>query len=297
MRTFFKALKQAGADFAEDNVLKLSASLAYYTVFSLGPLMLVVISVAGLFFETDDVVWKLYWQIKDIVGQNASDQIVNIIRNLQDKNAGSFSIIGLAILLFGATTVFTDIQGSINYIWSIKTKPKRSWLKFLKDRLLSFSMIIGLSFLLIVSLFVNSLADILLNSLYKNLPDNMVNAFQLLNSLVVYLVITVLFASIYKVLPDARVKWKDVIVGALFTGVLFMIGKLLITLYISSSEMSNTYGAAASIIILLSWIYYTAMILYFGAEFTKAYITVRGGNIVPHDNAVLVVKNEKNRPD
>lgn len=292
MRSFLKALKQAGVSFSEDNIFKLSASLAYYTVFSMGPLMLVVISIAGMFFEADDVVWKLYWQMKDIIGQNAADQIVDIIRNLQDKNAGSFSIIGLVILVFGATTVFADIQDSINYIWSIKAKPKRGWLKFLKNRLLSFSMVIGLSFLLIVSLFVNSLADILLNSLYKNQPDTLVDIFQLINSGVVYLIITLLFACIYKFLPDGHIQWKYVIAGALFTGVLFMIGKLLISLYISSSEMSNTYGAAASIIILLSWIYYTAIILYFGAEFIKSFAAAKGQRIMPNENAVIIIKKE-----
>lgn len=292
IKAYFNLLKKTATEFAADNVLKLSGSLAYYTVFSLGPLMLVIVSVAGVFFETNDVLWKVYWQLKDIVGQNAADQIIDVIENLRDRNAGRFSIIGLAILIFGATTVFADIQDSINYIWSIKAKPERGWLKYIKNRLLSFSMVIGIAFLLIVSLLVSSLTDLMTDTLFENFKEDYVLIFKIINMLIMFVIITFLFATIYKVLPDAKIKWKDAMTGAAFTGLLFMLGKYLIGLYISSSEMDNTYGAAASVVILLSWVYYTATILYFGAEFTKVYALSLGSKIEPNENAVFIVKEE-----
>lgn len=292
IKTYFNLLKEAFSEFSADNAMKLSASLAYYTVFSLGPLVLVVISVVGFFFKESDVMWKVYGQVKDLVGQQSADQVFNIIKSLRDQNAGTFSIIGVAILIFGATTVFADIQDSINYIWSIKAKPQRGWVKYLKNRLLSFSLVLGVAFLLIVSLFISSVTDLLSQNLMHNLQEDYVIIFKAINFIFTFIVITVLFAAIYSILPDARIKWKDAMLGASFTGALFMLGKYLIGLYISSSEMDNTYGAAASIIILLSWVYYTAIILYFGAEFTKVYATQIGGKITLKNNAVFIVKEE-----
>lgn len=291
-KLYLQLLKESAQEFADDNVTKLSASLAYYTVFSLGPLMLVVISVTGFFFETNDVMWRVYWQLEDLVGKSSADQVFNIIQQLRDQNAKTFSIVGIGILIFGATTVFADIQDSINYIWSIKAKPERGWLKYLKNRLLSFSLVLGIAFLLIVSLFISSLTDILSKNLFRSLQDELVVLIQIFNLLFTFVVITLLFATIYRLLPDAIIRWKDAIRGAFFTGLLFMLGKYLIGLYISSSEMDNTYGAAASIIIILSWVYYTAIILYFGAEFTKVYALKAGGKIQLKGSAVFIVKKE-----
>lgn len=292
IKSYFNLLKDAGKEFAADNVLKLSASLAYYTVFSMGPLLLVVVSVAGFFFEDKQVMWTVYWQMKDLVGQETADQMISTITNLQDRDAGFFSIIGIGILLFGATTVFADMQDSINYIWSIKSKPDKGWLKFLKNRLLSFSMVLSIAFLLIVSLFVSSLTEVLSDNLFKSFENDYVVIFMIINFIITFLVITLLFTIIYYFLPDAKIKWGDAAKGAFFTGLLFMLGKYLIGLYISSSEMDNTYGAAASIVILLSWVYYTAIILYFGAEFTKVYAIELGNKIQLGENAVYIEKKE-----
>lgn len=292
LKVYYLLLKDTVHEFSEDNVMKLSASLAYYTVFALGPLMLVIVSVAGFFFEEKSVMWKVYWQVKDLIGQNSADQLFDMIEQLQDKNSGAFSIIGLVVLIFGATGVFADMQDSINYIWSIKAKPKKGWLKYLQNRLLSFSMVLGIAFLLMVSLFVSSLADMLSQSLFSNLQDKYVIIFQVITFIFTFFIITTLFTAIYTLLPDAKIKWRDATRGAFFTGLLFMLGKYLIGLYISSSEMDNTYGAAASIIIILLWVYYTAVILYFGAEFTKVYATQLGGKIGLSKNAVFIVKQE-----
>lgn len=291
--SWFKLLKETGKEFSNDNVVKLSASLAYYTIFSIGPLLLVIISLTGLFFETEAVTGKMYWQMRSLVGEQGANQVINIINNMRAQNAAAkYSIIGFIVLIFGATGVFADIQDSINYIWSVRAKPKKGWLKFIKNRLLSFSIILGIGFLLIVSLLVNILTDALTGKLQEIFANTTVVVFQLLNILILFGIISLLFAVIYKVLPDAKIKWKDAFVGARFTGILFLIGKFLIGYYLGSSDLASTYGAAASVIIILSWVYYTSIILYFGAEFTKVYALNRGGGIIPYDTAVFIIKRE-----
>ena len=291
--SYFKLLKESFSEFSADNVIKLSASLAYYTVFSIGPLLLVIISLTGLFFDPASVTGKIYEQMSNLIGEQGADQLINILQNIREQNtAAKFSIIGTVILIFGATTVFADIQDSINYIWSIKAKPKKGWLKYLKNRLLSFSLVIGIGFLLIVSLLVNTITDTLTDKLRDIFIDAAVIIFQVFNVLLLYAIISVLFAVIYKVLPDARIRWKDAFVGAGFTGFLFILGKFLIGFYLGNSELGNTYGAAASVIIILSWVYYTSIILYFGAEFTKVYALRKGGGIEPYDTAVFIIKRE-----
>lgn len=293
LKTWINIFKETISEFGADNVVKLSASLAYYTVFSIGPLLLVIISLTGLFFEHELVTGKLYAQISGLIGPNGADQILNIIQNMRkEQTAAKFSIIGAVVLIFGATGVFTDIQDSINYIWSIRAKPKKGWLKYLRNRLLSFSLIIGMGFLLVVSLFVNTLADVLTERLKDIFISEAVILFKIINLAILYFIISVLFAVIYKVLPDARIRWKDAFIGAWFTGVLFLIGKFLISIYLGSSNIANTYGAAASVIIILSWVYYTAIILYFGAEYTKVYALRRGGGIEPYQTAVFIIKRE-----
>ncbi len=289
----FNLLKSTFTEFSEDNVMKLSASLAYYTVFSIGPLLLVIISLTGLFFEREAVTGKLYGQISGLIGVSGAEQVLKIIQSMREQqSAAKFGMIGAAILIFGATTVFTDIQDSINYIWSIRAKPKKGWLKYITNRLLSFSIIVGMGFLLIVSLFVNTLADLLTARLEQLFVTEAVLLFKAVNLLILFLIISCLFAVIYKVLPDARIRWKDAFVGAWFTGMLFLIGKFAIGYYLGNSDMGVTYGAAASVVVILSWVYYTATILYFGAEFTKVYALTKGGGIVPYDNAVFIIKRE-----
>jgi membrane protein len=298
VKSYFKLLKEVLSEFSADNVVKLSASLAYYTVFAIGPLLLVIISLTGLFFEKEAVTGELYNQISNLVGKGGAEQVFTIIRNMQEQQtAARYSIIGFVILIFGATGVFADIQDSINYIWSIRAKPKKGWLKFITNRLLSFSLIIGIGFLMIVTLFINTLTDLFTDRLQRLFNSELVILFQIINLGLLFLVVSFLFAVIYKVLPDARIRWRDAFVGARFTGLLFLIGKFLIGYYLGTSSIGNTYGAAASIIIVLSWVYYTAIILYFGAEFTKVYALNKGGGIEPYSNAVFIIKREAKELD
>ena len=287
-------LKQTFIEFSNDNVLKLSAALSYYTVFSIAPMLFLIISFAGAVYGQDAVQGRLFGQLKQLVGSNAAVQIQEMIANTHLKKESTFgAITGGIILLIGATGVFTEIQDSINYIWSIKAKPKKGWLKLIINRMISFSLIVSLGFLMLVSLVINAAMDALSESLSKVFSDGTFYLMYGLNILLIFAIISFFFTIIYKVLPDATIYWKDAMKGAMFTAVLFLIGKFLIGYFIGSSSTSAAYGAAASLVIVLLWVYYTSVILYFGAEFTKVYALQRGKGIKPHPNAVYILKEEK----
>jgi membrane protein len=286
-------LKESFKGFSDYKVPKLSASLAYYTVFSLGPLLIVIIFLCSIFLGREAVEGTIYSQMQGFVGDDAAKQIEDIIKNAAVSGKGSIAaIIGIATLIIGATTVFGEIQDSINTVWGLKPKPKQGWLKLIKNRLLSFGIIGTLGFLLLVSLGINAIIESLGNRLKDIFPDVAVVFFYIINLLLTLGVTTFLFAVIFKVLPDAKIKWKDVWAGAITTSVLFMLGKFAISFYISKSEVGSTYGAAGSLVVLLVWVYYSAIILYFGAVFTKAYAMKYGSDILPNDYAVTTKKVE-----
>lgn len=293
VRRVFKLLSSTANAFLNDNAFKLSASLSYYTLFALGPLLMIVISLSAIVYGKEVVEGKLYDQLSNLVGGEAAFQIQNILSNAQQTHATTLgAVIGFIVLFIGATGVFTEIQGSINFIWSVRAKPKKSWLKYLLNRLISFSLIIGLGFLLLVSLIINALFTLLSETLTKRFPHFPVGLFNLANSVIILAVITFLFAVIYKVLPDAIISWKDAWIGSIFTALLFLLGKFLIGYYLGKSNLGVTYGAAASVVILLAWVYYSSLILYFGAEFTKVYALHSGEGIRPKQTAVFIIKKE-----
>lgn len=288
-----KILKNTLKGFTEDKGLKLSASLSYYTLFSLAPLLLLVISLAGVIFGQKASEGRIFEEINGLIGNEAAQQVQQIIRNLQLSGKSTISaIVGGVTLVIGATTVFGEIQDSINIIWRVKAKPKKGWLKLIKDRLLSGSIIVGLGFLLIVSLIVNGALKALNDILKAYFPDLTIILLNIANIVISFLVITVLFGVIFKVLPDAKIAWKDVRAGAFFTALLFLLGRYLIGLYIETTAAGSPYGAAGSIIVILLWIYYTAAILYFGAEYTREYACAKGAKIEPADYAVYVEQKE-----
>ncbi len=290
---FFNLLKAAGSEFIDDNAMKLSASLSYYTVFAIGPLLLVIISLIGLFVDKSTVTTTLSGQLQKLLGAQGAEQIVNIIDALQKQNdAQKFSIIGIVGLFISASAVFLEIQDSINYIWSIKAKPKKGWLRLITNRLLSFSLIVGMGFLFAVSLLANTVADLLTERLGRLIGHGEAILLQGTGLIVLFVIITLLFSVIYKVLPDAKIHWRDALIGSSFTGILFLIGKFLIGFYLGTSKVGSTYGAAASIIIILLWVYYSGIILYFGAEFTKVWAIRRGHGIKPDQTAVFIEKRD-----
>lgn len=289
-------LSDAGNGFMDDRGLKLSAALAYYTIFSLAPLLVLVMSLAGIFLSEEAIQGQIFSQINGLVGNEAARQIQDMIKNagLSGKtNTALFISIGT--LLIGATSIFVEIQDSINLIWRVKAKPAKGWLKIIKDRLLSSSLVVSLGFLLLVSLVINGIILALGDQLSRFLPGLSVYLIGAINFSISTAVVTLLFGVIFKVLPDAKIGWKDVRWGALFTALLFMLGRYVIGLYIDTTGTSSSYGAAGSLIVVLTWIYYTAAILYFGAEFTQAYANHFGLKIEPADHAVYIEQTERER--
>ncbi|MEO9004136.1 MAG: YihY/virulence factor BrkB family protein [Ginsengibacter sp.] len=286
-KNIWEVLKNSFTGFADDRVMTMSSSLAYYTVFSMAPLLIIIISLSGIFLGQDAAEGKVYEQLTSFVGSNTASQLQEMIKNASLSGKSKIAvIIGVITLIIGATTVFSQIQDSINSIWGLKPKPKKGWLKFLKNRFLSFSIIIGLGFLLLVSLGISALIDGFSDLLRAYFPHVTVVVFYIINIVITLAIITLIFGTIFKVLPDAKIKWKDVLVGSLVTALLFMLGKFGISFYISKSQVGSTYGAAGSLVILLLWVYYSSTILYYGAEFTKAYAVKFGSAIHPDDYAV-----------
>lgn len=285
----WQLLKQTGKGFLKDRVPKLSASLAYYTIFSVGPMMIVIIYLADIFWHRKDIEGSIYEQTRSLIGEQAGRQIQQIIENASvSGNDTVTATIGFVALLIGATTVFSEIQDSINSIWKLKAKARKGWLKMIITRLLSFSLVISLGFLLLVSLLINALIETFMDRLEQSFPSAAVVLLYVINLVLTLFIVWVLFAIIFKVLPDAVIRWKDVMAGAFFTALLFMAGKFVMSFYIGRSDIGSTYGTAGSLVILLLWVYFSAIVLYLGAEFTKAYAIKYGKQIQPNQYAVMI---------
>jgi membrane protein len=290
----------AGKGFIEDRITKLSAALAYYTIFSLTPLIIIIIAAASIFFSNKlNPGTELFSQISEMVGQDAAKQIQGFVDN-NSLNGKSFFglVIGIVTLIIGSTAIFIEIQDSINMIWKVKAIPKKGWKKMITNRLLSFSLIVSMGFLLLVSLVINSivvglgskLGYIVTNSkLGEVIPlasDTTTLLIYIVNNAITLAAVTAVFTIIFKVLPDVDLRWKSAIIGALFTALLFSLGKFAIGIYIEKGDPGSAFGAASSVIVILLWIYYTSIILYFGAEFTQAYAEKYDGGISPSKYAV-----------
>lgn len=293
LKGIWGVLKASFTGFTNHKVTKLSGSLAYYTVFSMAPLLVVIISLCGIFLGREIAEGQVYAQLESFLGRESAVSLQELIKNAYlDGKSTVALVIGIVTLLIGATTIFGDIQDSINTIWGLKPKPKRGWVKMLQNRFLSFSVIISLGFVLLVSLAITSVLDIFSKSLQSRFAEVSVVVFYIINQIVTLGVISLIFGVIFKVLPDAIIKWKDVIAGAVVTAILFMIGKFAISMYIGQSNVGGTYGATGSLIVILLWTYYSSIILYFGAEFTKAYAVAYGSEIYPSHYAVITKEVE-----
>jgi len=294
-RQIWKILGATIMGFIDDNGMKHSASLAYYTIFSIAPLLILIISIADLIWGNDAATHKLYPQIAGYVGAKAALQIESILKSLQLSGKSTVAVvIGVIVLFLGASGIFLEIQDSLNIIWRVRAKPKRGWLKLIQNRFLSFSLIISLGFLMLATLVINLITNALSGWIEKFLPITVL-LFKAINLGVTFVIISALFAIIFKFLPDVKIRWKDVRSGAFFTAVLFMIGQYAINLYIQYTAKSSPYGAAGSILVILLWIYYTAVILYIGAEFTQVYAEAIGCKIEPADYAVSIKQTEVER--
>lgn len=294
-KSIWSITKQSFSDFIDNRVFKLSAALAFYTLFSLPAMLIIIISVSNIFYGRSAIEGTLYNQISDFVGVDAALQIQQTIRAAATAQGNRFAtIIGGITLLFGATSVFSEIQDSINQIWKLKARPKKGkgFLKMIFNRVLSFSIVVSLGFILLVSLLINGLMDALINQLTNTFPQLTFILIYGFNVLLTFTITSLLFGMIFKILPDAEIKWKHVRAGAFTTATLFMLGKFLIGYYLGHSRLSSSYGAAGSVIVMLLWVYYSAMILYFGAVFTHVYAAHSGSRIYPNNYAVWVQEIE-----
>lgn len=293
VKDFFSIIKTSAMGFINEDCLKYSASLAYYTIFSIGPILVLIISLAGVFFGQDAIEGKVFTEMKGLVGPSAARQIQEVIMNLKLSGKSNLAlVVSIITLLIGATSVFGDIQNSINRIWHVRAKPKKGWVKVIKDRLLSSSLVISLGFLLMVTLVVNGVILAFTDRLQRYFPDITVHLLDAINFSISFGVIFILFGIIFRALPDVKIEWRTVRSGAFFTAILFVIGRFVIGLYLQTSGTESTYGAAGSIILVLLWVYYTAAILYFGAIYTREYAAIKGIPIQPSDFAVHVEEKE-----
>jgi membrane protein len=291
-RAAWALVKDAASQWMEDKAPRLGAALAYYTVISLAPLLVIVIAIAGFFFGHEAAAGQLSNQIQHLVGPEGGKAVEAMVTSAAERpSSGTFaSIAGVFVLLFGAAGLFGQLQDSLNTVWEVKPKPGRGIMGFIRDRFLSFTMVLGTAFLLLVSLAVSAALSAL-GGMLGDWGTSIIG--QIVNLAIDVVVITVLFAMIYKFLPDAIIAWRDVWFGAGVTAVLFIVGKYLIGLYLGHASAGSAYGAAGSLVVLLIWLYYSSQIFLFGAELTKAYADRYGDRIVPKGNAVPVTDEDR----
>lgn len=271
-RAILMLFKDTFLEWYADRGSRLGAALAYYTVFSLAPLLIIAITIVALVFEQEAAQRHIILQMQELVGADGAKTVQTLLDRAYRPHSGIVATsIAIAMLLFGATIVFSELKDALNSIWSVPARLERGFLiGLMRDRFLSFMMVLGIAFLLLLSLVLSGVLAALGGILDNRLSGHF-DVLRVGNLLFLFSMVTLLFAMIYKILPDVNIAWSDVLIGAVLTAMLFMIGKFLIGLYLGLSRIAWAYGAAGSLVIVLVWIYYSAQILYFGAEFTKVY--------------------------
>jgi len=293
MKKVFLFLREVFSGYAKDNAHRLAAALAYYTIFSLAPLLVIVIAIVGFVFGPEAAAGQIVDQISDILGQRVALAIQQIIiRISQPSSSITATIFGLVILLFGASQVFNHLNYSLNTIWNVRPNPNRGIWGPIKHRVFAVSLVLATGFLLLVTLVLSAFLAAVIKY-FQNLFPWLGTAWQIANFLISFGITTAIFGLVMKYIPDVKVRWRDVWVGSLVTSLLFSLGRLLLSFYLGWGTFGSTYGAAASLIVLLFWIYYSGQILFIGAEFTQVYAKSRGAPIEPAKNAVYLRNPEK----
>ena len=280
-------LKQSFAEWKRDKVSRLAAALAYYTAFALAPVLIIVIAVASFLFEQSTVQGRIIEQLQGLLGESGAEMVQEMLVSAQSQDSNSFlaTVVGFGLLVVGASGLFIQLQDALNTVWNVKARTDQGIGGLVRDRLLSFGMVLVIGFLLMVSLALSAALTAVSGFIGGGALPGLDIFWQIANAVVSFGVITLLFALIYKFLPDAKIGWSDVWVGAAITAFLFTIGKGAIGLYLGNSSAASAYGAAGSFVVLLLWIYYSAQILLFGAEFTQVYANRFGSHIRPDKHA------------
>jgi membrane protein len=290
---YIKILVDTIQDFTSNESMSFAAGTAFYTIFSLPAFLIIILNLGASLYEKSEIREELFSQITNLAGEESRQTLESILENFALNADSAFSAtIAIAILIFSATTVFVSLQKGINHIWHIKPKPNRGWLKLAINRLLSFSIVLVIGFILIISLVLDAIVSYSFGKLDSLFPHINVELISTVEIVLSQLILIVIFALMYKILPDARVKWKDTWAGAIVTAILFVAGKFFIGLYMSTNDLSSSYGAAGSLVILLVWIYYSVVIFLFGAQVTYYIAKNIGGGVKPKAQAVRVEERE-----
>ena len=300
MKTFIDLLIATYSDWREDQASRLAASLAYYTILSLSPFLIIILAIVGLFFGTEAAQGELINELRNIVGDQGAQAIQMVIANASKPKSGIIATsLGLVTLLFGASGVFGELKDGLNIIWEVEPRVDTGILNLIKDRFISLALVMGVGFLLLVSLLISAALATVGKYLggILTLPPTVL---EITNFLISFAVITILFAMIYKILPDVNIVWRDVWIGAAITSFLFTIGKFLLGFYLGRSTIGSAYGAAGSLVLVLVWVYYSAQILFFGAEFTQIYANRFGSQlkplIEPNPEVIRPIPTESTQP-
>jgi membrane protein len=276
MKKYLGIFKKTVGEFSQDKVPRLGAALAYYTIFSLAPLLLIVIAIAGLAFGHDAAQNKIFEQLRGVLGATTAEGVQEMVKNAAKPKSGTVAtVLGVATLLLGASGVFGQLKDALNTIWDVKPREGRGVMGMVKDRFLSFAMILGLGFLLLVSLVIDTAIAAMGKYAGNHLPGGEA-LWHLAELAFSFCVITVLMAGIFRLLPDLKIEWRDVWLGAALTSILFVLGKFALSIYFAKSAIGSSFGAAGSLVLVLLWVYYSAQILLFGAEFTQVYARSHG---------------------
>ncbi len=291
MATAWQLVKSTFAEWSEDNASRLAAALAYYTVFALAPLLVIAIAIAGLLLGQEAATNQVSSSLSSVFGQTAGDAVNGLVESARNRVGTGIvaTIIGVITLLFGASGVFGELQNALNTIWEVAPKPNQGFMRTIKKRFFSFTMVVGVGFLLLVSLLVSA-AISAVGTLLGGEQFGVSLIGQVINYVVSFGVTTLLFGLIFKVLPDVTVQWRDVWIGALVTALLFTVGQALLGWYLGRASTTSAYGAAGSFVALLLWVNYSAQILFLGAEFTQVYARAYGSRIVPDEHAIALTE-------
>lgn len=287
LRKVGRLLKETGQEWQEDKASRIAAALAYYTVFSISPLLVIAIAIAGAFFGQQTAQEEITNQLTQLVGEDVVKPILVTLNNIsQPKIRGTASLISIAVLIIGASGIFAQLQDALNTVWNVKPQPGQGVMPFIRRRISSFLMVVAIGFLLILSLVLSAIISTLSRYRVDFLPGSAI-LWENIDFVVSLGLVTFLFCLMFKYVPDAKIAWKDVIVGSVITALLFIFGKFLLGLYISKGSLGSAYGAAGSLIVFLAWVYYSAQIVLLGAEFTYVYTRMYGSKIRPRKHSQI----------
>lgn len=294
----WKLLKLSVQKFGDENTMNMAAALAYYTIFSLPPILIITINIAGVFLEEQRFQLQLQEELSSLVGTSGAEELMKTISNIGIFQKHWWATgISVVALVFASTTVFVTIQRSLNDIFRVKAKPRIGLLKIAIDRLISFTMVLSLTFILLISLILNAIVSYFGDWVTRLMPGLEMWYVNITSLLLPLILTVVLFALIFRLLPDARMKWKDAFVGASITALLFSLGKFLIGYYVGKSNVASLYDAAGSVLVIMVWIFYSSSIFFFGAQVTYVYANIFGGKIRPNKNAVRIFLHEEPHPE